>query len=502
VICRRVRHLNGKQLCRLCRDQAALFRTGRGQISAEEARRHGQQLSLIFPGRIVHELAGPRPAHAPAAPAGTYPVTHRQLVLFGLPRDLAAGRSRGALPGPRDPYFAAILEQAASDHAARHGWSKTRTNAARQGLRILAGLQDTPGTVISASQASCLIQIGIAVQPVLDILTASGLLREDRIPPIADWFARQVNGLPEPMTSELHTWFEVMRDGSASPPRRRPRSPGTIRIHLAAALPALHAWAATGHRSLREITRDDVIAALPASGTPRAATGRGLRSLFTVLKGRKVIFTNPAARIRTGKPETRDPLPLGQLPQLREALNSTGPPGAAISALAAYHGLRNQDIRGLLLTSIDGSRLRIGGRTILLAWPVRERLSAWLAYRASRWPATINPHLFINTSTAVRTTAVSSHYVRQAAGMAVQPIREDRILDEALATSGDVRQLIDLFGLSVAAALRYTTVTHPAPAPSPGSRTQAATISHEATRGLGSQSRPLQLSRTHRRCGE
>ena len=40
------------------------------------------------------------------------------------------------------------------------------------------------------------------------------------------------------------------------------------------------------------------------------------------------------------------------------------PARAAISALTAYHGLRNQDIRGLLLTSIDGIRLRIGGRTI------------------------------------------------------------------------------------------------------------------------------------------
>ena len=129
-------------------------------------------------------------------------------------------------------------------------------------------------------------------------------------------------------------------------------------------MPVLHAWAAASHRSLREITRDDVIAALPANGTPRAVTGRGLRSLFTVLKGRKVIFTNPAARIRTGKPGARDPLPLGQLPRLREALNSPDPARAAISALTAYHGLRNQDIRGLLLTSIDGIRLRIGGRAI------------------------------------------------------------------------------------------------------------------------------------------
>jgi hypothetical protein len=41
-------------------------------------------------------------------------------------------------------------------------------------------------------------------------------------------------------------------------------------------------------------------------------------------------------------------------------------------------------------------------------------------------------------------------------------IRQDRILDEAKATSGDVRRLADLFGLSIAAGNRYAaTVEHP-----------------------------------------
>ena len=41
--------------------------------------------------------------------------------------------------------------------------------------------------------------------------------------------------------------------------------------------------------------------------------------------------------------------------------------------------------------------------------------------------------------------------------MSGQAIRQDRILDEAHATAGDVRQVCDLFGLSIAMALRYTT---------------------------------------------
>jgi hypothetical protein len=44
----------------------------------------------------------------------------------------------------------------------------------------------------------------------------------------------------------------------------------------------------------------------------------------------------------------------------------------------------------------------------------------------------------------VRAGTVSHHYVLQTVAMAIQQIREDRILHEALATGGDVRRLCDL----------------------------------------------------------
>ena len=40
-------------------------------------------------------------------------------------------------------------------------------------------------------------------------------------------------------------------------------------------------------------------------------------------------------------------------------------------------------------------------------------------------------------------------------GTSAQAIREDRMLDEALATNGDIRRLCDLFGLTVGGAERY-----------------------------------------------
>jgi hypothetical protein len=54
-------------------------------------------------------------------------------------------------------------------------------------------------------------------------------------------------------------------------------------------------------------------------------------------------------------------------------------------------------------------------------------------------------------------------WITQRLGIAARAVREDRILHEAQATGGDVRRLIDLFGLSVEGAQRYTaTVDHPA----------------------------------------
>ncbi|MFC4851867.1 hypothetical protein [Actinophytocola glycyrrhizae] len=95
-------------------------------------------------------------------------------------------------------------------------------------------------------------------------------------------------------------------------------------------------------------------------------------------------------------------------------------------------------------------------RTILLAPAARERLAAWLNHRAHRWPATTNPHLLINTKTAVRSGQVSHVWINKTLGLPAQAVREDRILDEAIATGGDLRRLGDLFGLSVNAAERYT----------------------------------------------
>lgn len=84
-----------------------------------------------------------------------------------------------------------------------------------------------------------------------------------------------------------------------------------------------------------------------------------------------------------------------ELDKLREDLNSNAP--ATLAGLLAFHAVRVQQLQNLLATDVHDGRLYICG----------------------------------------------------------QRIRFDRILDEARATGGDIRRLIDLFGLSFETASRY-----------------------------------------------
>lgn len=137
---------------------------------------------------------------------------------------------------------------------------------------------------------------------------------------------------------------------------------------------------------------------------------------------------------------------------------------AALVALIAFCGLRTGQLQRLKLTAIHDGRLHLDGRLIVLADPVRERLTAWLDHRNRRWPHTSNPHLFIHYRTAGRLDPVGARWVwlKLGSGLSAAGIRADRILNEAHATGGDARRLADLFGLSIQAGTRYTaTVDHP-----------------------------------------
>ena len=104
------------------------------------------------------------------------------------------------------------------------------------------------------------------------------------------------------------------------------------------------------------------------------------------------------------------------------------------------------------------ARCSLGGRVRPLDRLTAGHLRAWLQARHARWPATANPHLLINQSTAGGLGPVSRSYIQAAvrqAGITAQDLRADRLLGQAQASGGDPLQLAHLFGISDPAAIRY-----------------------------------------------
>jgi hypothetical protein len=479
--CQRIVVVNKRGYCRLCCRQVTLVRAAHMRIDTTAANRTGQQLFLADMLRQKHdrltyaqELRRAAIEVVPRPRPGAYPVSWRQPLLFDdndALRDITAGTARG-FPAQPLPDLAALIQDTLREHSTRHGWSRSMTVRADLALRVVLALQHSPGTLITASEITTVVAglPGTTARPVREVLGATGLLDDDRPPPLQDWFTTHVNGLPDPMLSELHRWLTVMREGSPTPPRSRPRNPSSIYTQLTGIIPAARQWATAGHTSLRTVTPRDVRAVLPTDPVRRTVTVRGLRSLFRVLKAHRVTFTNPATGLRTPPWQPTQPLPMDLTP-VRQALNSDNPAQAALTALIAFHALRSKELQTLLMTDIHDRRLYLPDRSLPLAEPARERLNHWLDQRARRWPNTSNPYLFINHYTAVRTTPVTHFWINKTLGIPPRTIRDDRILHEAIATQGDARRLCDLFGLHIASTVRYTGIpasaSQQAPASSP-----------------------------------
>jgi integrase len=132
----------------------------------------------------------------------------------------------------------------------------------------------------------------------------------------------------------------------------------------AAARPPQLRWSGRyGH--LREVTRDDVNAALAGmDGARRARTIAALRSLFAWCRKRGIVFRDPARAVRSGSRACKLRQPLGQGEAGRAAAAAVTPAARLILALAAVHAARPGAIRRLRLDDIDlgNRRLIIAGR--------------------------------------------------------------------------------------------------------------------------------------------
>lgn len=418
--------------CRLCRKQRTrmLIRASYPLPDVIATSSKAQQLffadMFALKGPSVRRR-GPQP-RPPPPPEVALPVRYRQQKLFAWPLDLLIMRDHG-FAEPANPAITHTMIRHVDAHAEHFGWSKAHHSKTRAGMRILLSLQETPGAPIRWSEVAPMAKIDYSVQALCAVLATADMLEDDRQPPILAWFGSQTVGLPDPMRDELDVWFNVMRHGSSTTPRRRPRDDTATANQARIALPYLRHWAKT-HDTLREISNHDIRDIIPTQGWQRAATLGALRSIFRILKDNKLVFTNPTARFHAHQPNQAIPDPIG-LAKVRAAIEADDPARGAVSALLAFHGIRTQDLRSLLLTDLHDGRLQIRDQQILLAGTVRDCLAAWLDHRHQRWPNTKNPHLFINYRSATHTHPVNDGWIGKTVSMPPDTIRRDRILDEA-----------------------------------------------------------------------
>lgn len=466
--CRQQATVGDQAACRLCLEQARMLQEPGRALDLGGANKYGQQLFFAnthFQRRRTRRL---KPANRWKTPGGwgrPGPPPKKltlsdwvQPVLIDVPPDPEMVRQKALIENSElTRYCAAIV----NEHAQRFGWSKRQRNDVIRSLRLLQTLRDSPTAKIRASDVLQLPRYDGNIVSTIDVLQAAALLIEDRPRPIDSYFATKAAALPPVMREQLEVWMTIMLNGATTAPRQRSRDPLTVRICIRAIVPAVTTWAEAGHQSLAEITPAQVRAVLPETGSQRVLTEQGLRSLFKLLKARKLIFANPMRGMKGTRANATVPMPLDTA-LVREKLNSPHPAIALAVALVAFHALTAKQVSTLLLTDIADARLTLDARSIPLADPVRERLARWLDYRQSRWPNSQNPHLLIHQRSAPRLMAANRTYPWQQAGIRPQKLREDRILAEVHATGGDARRISDLFGLNIGSTNRYLdTVEHP-----------------------------------------
>jgi integrase len=451
-----------KGYCRLCWAQAELERpTGPHSPLAPHVRGvRNQQLFLADLNRRREQPRGAthryctqiRPERPPR-------VQWPQLQLFTAPRVYRYGHFdlRTDLI-PSNPWLEWALHLAHTTAEARGFGEPTRGGLNRTLVMLLANHRE--GELIRCSDFyGVLRERGVSIERTVEILARMGILDDDRpvVSTFERWLAGKLDGLAPGIRSETERWARALCDGSARKPARKPE---TLANYLRVARPALLEWSRRYHH-LREVTRADILTHVDAlHGRQRDMTTTALRSLFAWAKKNRVVFRNPATRIRPSELEAVvwQPLSAAELARTIEEVKT--PQARLFVALAAVHAARSQAIRALRLEDVDlpNRRLTIAGRTRPLDELTLRALQEWLNHRRRRWPNTPNQHLLINVRTATGHGPVSGEWASAAlrrAPVTLERLRIDRQLDEALAHRADPLHLTVVFDIHESTAIRY-----------------------------------------------
>jgi hypothetical protein len=444
-------------VCRPCRKQASLI-AGPGYKTALDlsvACITGHQLWFHF-GRLTRD--DHKPVDALPAPAQPRPGRCRcrwvQLMLCDVPRDLS--RVSAQLP-PLDSGLADRLLEQAGQLAELRGWSPRTLSLTQRGLRILAAVHG-PGEPVRASTVRQLTARNMPFPHIIDVLAAVGVLEDDRPDTLAIWLDEQLAGLPAQIRAELDTWLGLLRHGG---PRRRPRSRKTI-VRDTYSIRTFLTDVGGRYSTLRQVTRDDIttwLAGRPGRSRPQDAST--LRSLFGILKAERNVFANPTRGVRVSRRNPSVPAPLP--PHLLTATAGAAKDDPALRlvvALAGVHALLPGQIRHLRLDQVDlaSRRLDPGGLDRPLDEFTASAVRGYLTFRNHRWPATTSPFLLVTRKTAHTGQPVSEFWLItlfRHLPVTAEQLRDDRIVEEALAGRADPLHLAAVFGFGPRTGLRY-----------------------------------------------
>ncbi|WP_037972935.1 hypothetical protein [Streptosporangium amethystogenes] len=338
-----------------------------------------------------------------------------------------------------------------------HGWRRGTHYDVRRGLTIVLSCHAAGDVIRQSELFPAMRALKISVERVGEVLTAMGVFHDDRTPSFEKWLERKLDGLADGIRQPTEAWLRTMREGG---PRTKPRDPATVWTHMGYLRPTLLAWSQR-YDHLREVTRDDVVAALDAlTGSRRSNLLASLRSLFAFAKKTGKIFRNPTRGIRVGQRPYGLAQRLSQDDVDRAAKAAINPAARLVLMLAAVHAARTSAIRNLLLDDLDlgNRRLTIAGRPRPIDEFSHQILLEWLDYRRTRWPNTANPHLLINQMSAHGVGPVSTiYFTKKLRGQAatLERLRVDRQLEEALIHGPDPLHLAAVFGLDPKTAIRY-----------------------------------------------
>ena len=462
-------------VCRPCRKQASLIAgpASKAALDLSVAAVTGHQLRFHL-GSLARADSVPVTAPPAALPPRQARLRTRrvQLLLCDVPRDLS--RASAQLP-PLDPDLAERAHAEAGRLAGLRGWSPRTLSLTQRGLRILLAVHG-PGEPVRASTIRQLTARTMPFPHIADVLAAIGVLDDDRPDTLAAWLDEQLAGLPAQIRAELDAWLELRRHGG---PRRRPRSRRTI-VRDVRAIRGFLADAGRRHSTLRQVSRDDITTWLASRpGHTRAQDASTLRSLFGILKAERLIFANPGRGVRVSRRNPSVPAPLPARLVTEAAAAARNDPALWVAvALAGVHALLPGQIRHLRLDQVDlpGRRLDPGGLDRPLDEVTATAITSYLGFRNQRWPSTANPYLLITRKTAHTGEPASrfwmSRLFRRLPVTAAQ-LRDDRIVEEALAGRADPLHLAAVFGFGPRTGLRYAQAARHAAEPADAHPSQA-----------------------------